>query len=126
MAPSNRRADNHLLYLPLLVLGTIYSVVTGEWWAAASIAGAAVGVTFLIPIDRYYGEATTPVERLVLALEHLLALGLLAALLLRAPRVLALSAGTVILWIAIFVGLVAYFARAAVAWRRFRQEGAPG
>lgn len=126
MDPINKRADSYLLYLPLLVLAAVYSVATGEWWAIASLAGAAVGVSFLVPIDRYYGGVTAPLERLALVLDHLLALALLVLMFLAAPGMFDGSAVTVILWIAIFTSLVAYFVRAALAWRRFRHEGVPG
>lgn len=126
MTPIDRRAGPYLLFLPLLVLAGIYSVATAQWWAIASVAGAVVGVSLTVSIDRYYGGATEPVERLVLALEHLLALSLLVFLLLRAPAMLDNSALTVILWIAMVTGLIAYFVRAGLAWRRFRREGAPG
>lgn len=125
MAKIKRKASD-LLVLPVLVGAPIYSVVTGEWWAFGAVAGAAAVGSLIIPIDRYYGEATAPVSRLVLALEHLLALGLLVLLVWRAPRLADAPAIHTILWIAIVAGSLAFFARSVVAWRRTGREGTTG
>jgi hypothetical protein len=121
-----RRTDWYVPFLPLLVLAAIYSAATGEWWAFGSLAAVPVLGSLTDPIDRYYGEATAPVERLALALEHLLAVVLVVLLVLRAPGIFGRSAVLLFVWIAAVVGLGAYFVRAALAWWRFRRDGAPG
>lgn len=123
MAGIKRRTDWYAPFLPLLALAVIYSVVTGEWWIAGSLLAVPVFISLTAPINRYYGQET-PGDRLILALEHLVALGLLVCSLVWAPRILATSWVAFALWIMVVVSLSAYFVRAALAWRRYHQGAA--